>query len=58
MKTSADILQGKTINITVDGYPVKIKLSNEYNPNIAQQVKNALLDNFLRKKGLVIKPSV
>lgn len=58
MKTPADIPKGKTINITVDGYPVRISFSNEYNPDIAQQIKNALIDDFLRKNGLVTNRSV
>jgi len=58
MKMSADPSQGKIINITVDGYPVRISFSDEYNPNIAQQVKNALIDDLLRKKGLAINLSV
>ena len=55
MKTSADLSQGKIINITVDGYPVRISFSEDYNPDIAQQIKNALIDDFLRKNGLADK---
>jgi hypothetical protein len=57
MKKTTIIPQGKVINITVDGYPVKIRFSDEFNPNIAQQVKNALIDDYLRKSGLVLNPS-
>ncbi|NLL96745.1 MAG: hypothetical protein GX227_06500 [Clostridiaceae bacterium] len=57
MKKTTIIPQGKVINITVDGYPVKIRFSDEFNPNISQQVKNALIDDYLRKSGLVLNPS-
>lgn len=54
MKKAAGISRGKTINIIVDGYPVKISFSDEHNPTIAQQIKNTLIDDFLRKIGLVV----
>lgn len=50
-KIMADAAKGKTIDITVEGHPVKISFADEYNAGISQLIKNALIDDFLRKNG-------
>ena len=42
----------KQLEMCVRGRKVTLSFSEEYNPNLSQLVRNALLDSFIRQNGL------
>ena len=42
----------KQLEMCVRGRKVTLNFSEEYNPNLSQLVRNALLDSFIRQNGL------
>ena len=42
----------KQLEMSVRGHKVTLSFSEEYNPNLSQLVRNALLDSFIHQNGL------
>lgn len=41
----------KQAHMVVEGYPITLSFSEDYNPTLAPLVKETLIDAFLRKNG-------
>ena len=52
MKTQNTEKNQKQLEMCVRGRKVTLSFSEEYNPNLSQLVRNALLDSFIRQNGL------
>lgn len=52
MNAVKDTEKNKVVTMSVSGHPVTISFSDEYNPHIAEIVKNALIDSYIRKNAL------
>jgi len=52
MNAIKDTDKSKGITIAVSGHQVTISFADEYNPHIANIVKNALIDSYIRKNVL------
>ena len=49
MNAVKDTEKSKVVTISASGHPVTISFADEYNPHIANIVKNALIDSYIRK---------
>ena len=52
MKNRNNEKNQKQLEMCVRGRKVTLSFSEEYNPNLSQLVRNALLDSFIRQNGL------
>ena len=52
MKNQNNEKNRKQLEMCVRGRKVTLGFSEEYNPNLSQLVRNALLDSFIRQNGL------
>lgn len=52
MKNQNNEKNQKQLDMCVRGRKVTLSFSEEYNPNLSQLVRNALLDSFIRQNGL------
>lgn len=44
----------ETMNLTINGYSVSIQFSQETNPGLAKNVRNTLLDAYIRQNNAQI----
>ena len=52
MKNQNNEKNQRQLEMCVRGRKVTLRFSEEYNPNLSQLVRNALLDSFIRQNGL------